>query len=155
MIDSIAFYVSILRRQFTAYCTEKLSEMDITQGQIFIIIYIGKRERCSPKDISQALKIDAGHLNRVLTKLIENEFVMQIKNKKDKRANIVSLTTKGKQVFKRSHELFHEWDEKVLSSLEQSEKQKLMDLLKKVTVYQNENKLDSVIKNYGRELEAT
>ena len=44
LIDSIAFYVSILRRQFTAYCTEKLSEMDITQGQIFIIIYIGKRK---------------------------------------------------------------------------------------------------------------
>ena len=131
LIDSLSFYISFLRKNFTEFCSEKLSEIGVTYGQVFIIIYIGKNEACSPKDISKALNLDAGHLNRTLSKLIENDFILQKKNENDKRANIVTLTSKGKEVFKRSYSLFDEWDDLVLSSLSDNEKEELMTLIKK------------------------
>ena len=136
LIESFAFYISILRKQFTAYCSEKLSEMDVTYGQLYIIIYVGKKKECSPKDISLSLNLDPGHLNRTLSKLIENDLIIQKKNDHDKRSNVVSLTDKGKEVFEISHNLFQEWDKIILSSLEDSDRQKLMELIKKITFYE-------------------
>lgn len=136
LIESFAFYISILRKQFTAYCSEKLSEMDVTYGQLYIIIYVGKKKECSPKDISLSLNLDAGHLNRTLSKLIENDLIIQKKNDHDRRSNVVSLTDKGKEVFEISHNLFQEWDQIILSSLEDSDRQKLMELIKKITFYE-------------------
>lgn len=138
MADSFAFYITVLRKQFTAYCFEKLSKMGVTYGQLFILIFVGKRGKCSPKEISLALKLDAGHLNRTLSKLVQNEFLLHQKNEKDKRANVISLAAKGREVFKKSHELFEEWDEAALSPLTDCEKQSLMELLKKLTSFQME-----------------
>lgn len=139
LIDSLSFYISYLRKNFTDFCSEKLSEIGVTYGQVFIIIYIGKNEACSPKDISKALNLDAGHLNRTLSKLIENDFILQKKNENDKRANIVTLTSKGQEIFKRSYSLFDEWDDIVLSSFTDNEKEELMRLIKKVAFSQREN----------------
>lgn len=139
LIDSLSFYISFLRKNFTEFCSEKLSEIGVTYGQVFIIIYIGKNEACSPKDISKALNLDAGHLNRTLSKLIENDFILQKKNENDKRANIVTLTSKGQEIFKRSYSLFDEWDDIVLSSFTNDEKEQLMTLIKKVAFSQREN----------------
>lgn len=139
LIDSLSFYISFLRKNFTEFCSEKLSEIGVTYGQVFIIIYIGKNQACSPKDISKALNLDAGHLNRTLSKLIENDFILQKKNENDKRANIVTLTSKGQEIFKRSYSLFDEWDDIVLSSFTDNEKEELMRLIKKVAFSQREN----------------
>lgn len=139
LIESLSFYISFLRKNFTEFCSEKLSEMGLTYGQLFIIIFIGKNEACSPKDISKALNLDAGHLNRTLSKLIENDFILQKKNENDKRANIVTLTSKGQEVFKRSYSLFDEWDDLVLYSFTENEKEELMRLIKKVAFSQKEN----------------
>ncbi|MBD7914788.1 MarR family transcriptional regulator [Clostridium sp. Sa3CUN1] len=139
MIDSLSFYISYLRKNFTDFCSEKLSEIGVTYGQVFIIIYIGKNECCSPKDISKALNLDAGHLNRTLSKLIESDFILQTKNENDKRANILTLTSKGQEVFKRSYSLFDEWDDLVLSSFTNDERDQLMKLIKKAVLSENKN----------------
>ena len=132
-LESFAFYISVLRKKFVTYCSEKLAEVGVTYGQLYIIIYIGRKKECSPKEISTFLNLDAGHINRTLSKLIENGFIIQKKNTKDRRANIVSLTEKGKEVFEMSHNLFKEWDKEILSSLEDDEIEKIMDVMKKIT----------------------
>lgn len=132
MIETFAFNISTLRKQFTKYCNDRLNELGISYGQLYIIIFIGRRNTCSPSDISTGLKLDAGHLNRTLNKLIENEFIIQTKNPNDGRAKILSLTDKGENVFRVSKELFTQWDQDVLSPLSEEEKSTLMQLLKKI-----------------------
>ena len=137
MTESFAFYVTVLRKLFTQFCTEKLAEINVTYGQLFILIFVGKKETCSPKEISLALKLDAGHLNRTLSKLTENGLLKQKKNEKDKRANIIGLTPKGQKAFEMSHDLFYEWDKVILNPLSDNEKQNLMELMKKIAFSQN------------------
>lgn len=43
MTDSFAFYITLLRKQFTKYCSERLNEIGVSYGQLYIIIYIGKK----------------------------------------------------------------------------------------------------------------
>lgn len=138
MIESSAFYISALRKHFTTYCSDKLSKMGLTYGQLYIIIFVGKKQKCSPKDISLALRLDLGQLNRTLSKLIENNFVLQEKNEKDKRSNVISLTKHGEDIFRESYNLFHKWDKLVLDSLTDIEKQTFIELIRKVALSQYE-----------------
>ena len=71
--ESFAVYISIIRKYFVSYCTEKISNFGVTYTQLFVLIYIGKNNECSPKEIVEYLKIDAGQLNRILTKLLERK----------------------------------------------------------------------------------
>lgn len=134
--ESFAFYISVLRKNFTQYCLEKLSEVGVTYGQLYIIIYLGKKGQCSPMEISKSLSLDAGHLTRTLSKLMKNDLINQTKNMSDRRANIVSLTEKGMQIFEMSHNLFYQWDEMILSSMDESDRQKLMEFMKKITFHE-------------------
>lgn len=138
LLDSFAFCVSVLRKKFAAFCTERLSQMDVTYGQLYIILFLGKREICSPKDISTALHLDAGHLNRTLAKMVTENLVVQTKSTVDKRASVVQLTAHGRQVYEKSRNLFQEWDTTALEMLTEEEKQTLMQLIRKVVFYKNE-----------------
>ena len=132
MTETFAFYISVLRKEFTKYCSETLSELNVTYGQLFILIFLGKKEKCSPKTLSTILKLDAGQLNRTILTLTKNGFLIQEKNQQDRRANILSLTDKGKQVFEMSHNLFYQWDEGALAPLSAAERQELLKLVKKI-----------------------
>lgn len=131
-MESFAFYISVLRKYFLEYCTEKLSEFDITYGQLFVLIYISKTTQCSPKEITEYLKLDAGHLNRILGKLIEKDCIEQRKSEEDKRVKIVTLTENGKNIVDKSRQFFYEWDREVLAELDDTSHQELMELMKKI-----------------------
>lgn len=136
-LKSFAFYIALLRKDFVAYCSERLAELGVTYGQLFILIYISKRRECSPKDICEFLKLDAGQMNRTLSKLIENDCITQRKSTKDKRANIVSLTEKGSKIVEISHSLFYQWDEKVLAGMDETNRQTLLEYMQSITLHQN------------------
>lgn len=129
-MDSFAAQVSALRRQFVGYCTQQLAQVGVTYGQVYILICIGKRGACSPKEIGQVLGLDGGHLNRTLAKLAEGGFVVQEPDPGDRRARVVRLTPKGDEVFALSHEVFHRWDEEILSPLSPQERGQLMEYLR-------------------------
>lgn len=132
MIDSFALYVSFLKKQFSQYCSKRLMEKGVTFGQLFIIIFVGKKGSCTPKEISQGLNLDAGHLNRTINKLVENNILIQEKNKNDKRSNIITLSDRGKEVLEMSYTLFYEWDNILLNSLETSEREILLKIMRKI-----------------------
>lgn len=134
--DSLSFYISLIRRCFTKYCTEELAQMDVgvTNGQVFVLLYIGKHENCAPKELARALGMDPGHLNRTIARLSEKGFLSQKKNERDRRANILSLTEKGQDVFRKSYELFFQWDDLAFYALSPQEKEELLSLLKKASL---------------------
>lgn len=138
LLDSFAFCVSVLRKRFAAFCTDRLSQMDVTYGQLYIILFLGKRECCSPKDISTALHLDAGHLNRTLAKMATENLIVQTKSTVDKRATVVQLTEHGQKVYENSRNLFQEWDATTLEMLTEEEKKTLLQLLRKVVFYKKE-----------------
>lgn len=133
-IESLALYVTLLKKDFVNFCMKRIKEYDISFSQLFIIICVGKKEGISPKEVSNILKIDQGQLNRSLNKLIDNEILIQKKNKNDARANILSLSDKGKDIFEESHNLFYEWDKEILKDIDKETYNELMLFLNKLTL---------------------
>lgn len=133
MVTSLAYYVTLLRKDFTDYCNQQLSDMGLSQGMLFFILYVGKHPSCSPKDLAQALQMDAGHTARSLARLEQGGFLLQEVNANDRRARVLKLTEKGESAFQLSHEMFIQWDNRIMTSFPEEERTLLMTLLQKLS----------------------
>ncbi|MFR7592085.1 MAG: bilirubin utilization transcriptional regulator BilQ [Longibaculum sp.] len=132
MERTIAYYITILQRHFRFYCQQELQRLGLSQGLLFFILYIGKHPQCSPKELTNALHLDSGHVTRSLSKLEKNHFIQQTINPNDKRARLLTLTKKGQNVFLKSHEFFYQWDQQTINNLSLVEQEQLLSLLKKI-----------------------
>ena len=129
MTRTLAYYVTWLRKDFADYCGRRLQEIGLSQGLLFFILYVGKHPDCSPKALAQGLRMDFGHVARSLTKLEQGGFIRQEQNPRDKRAHLLRLTDRGQAAFALSHDLFDEWDSRVLEQMERPEREQLLELL--------------------------
>ena len=132
MIETLAFYASAFRRDFSLFCNEKLKEMGLSEGLLFFIIYIGKHPKCAPGELAQNIHQDSGYTTRTIEKLVQGGFVIREKSQEDKRSYELFLTEKGQALFRRSYELFTEWDEKALKNISAEDKKHLFRILKEV-----------------------
>lgn len=128
MFQTLAYYSSVLHRDFTAYTSEKLEKLGLHFGLLFFLIYVGKHPGATPSDLTQTLRLDWGHSQRCITKLVENGFLT--KEKVGRRYQL-ELTEKGREAFEVSHQVFFDWDDLRLAALTAEERQTLFALLQK------------------------
>lgn len=129
MVNSLAYFLMMLRKQFTDYCNQRMHELGLSQGQLFFILYVGKHPGCSPKELALNLHMDTGHVTRSLVKLEQAGFLSQKSNIKDRRSRLLCLTEKGNEAFRISHEVFYDWDCQAMACLGQEERKLLLELL--------------------------
>ena len=129
MFNTLAYYSSVLYRDFTAYTSEKLEKLGLHFGLLFFLIYVGKHPGATPSDLTQTLRLDWGHSQRCITKLVDSGFLT--KEKVDRRYQL-HLTEKGQEAFEVSHQVFFDWDDQRLTALSEEERRTLFALLQKV-----------------------
>ncbi|MDO4330229.1 MAG: MarR family transcriptional regulator [Lachnospiraceae bacterium] len=132
MNKSLAYYVSILRREFVSSCNHQLQLYDLSVGLVYPILYIGNHPGCSPKNVILALHMDWGQGQRSLDKLEARGLLRKEKNPEDRRAYLLYLTDQGQEIFQKSREMTAAWDEEQLAILTDEEQRLLLQLLQKV-----------------------
>ena len=129
MFDTLAFQSAALYRDFSAYTGEKLEQMGLHFGLLFFLIYVGKHPGTSPTELTEALRLDWGHSQRCITKLVDGGFLTR---EKAGRRYRLDLTDKGRKAFAASHQVFFDWDDKRLAALTPEEQETLFTLLRKL-----------------------
>lgn len=130
-ISTLSYYTTELYKEFAAYTAEQLHGLGLNFGQMYFIIYVGKHPDCTPSELTKVLKLDWGHSQRSITKLVEDGFLTKEKN--CGRSYRLKLTEKGSQAFNVCHQVFFDWDKEKLGGLTSEEKQLLLNLLNKTT----------------------
>lgn len=129
MFSSLAYYVTLLRKDFKGYCNQRLQELGLSQGLVFFILYIGTHPGCSPGALAEALCMDSGHVTRSLSRLERGGFVLQETNPDDRRGRILCLQEKGEEAFRISHELFKRWDDEIMKAMPENDRRRLLALI--------------------------
>lgn len=132
MNPSLGAFALVLEKAFSAFCSRRLQEIGVTQGQLYFLLYIGKHPGCAPGELTRALHLDWGHAQRSLDKLAQDGFVRREKNPQDRRAYRLWLTQRGETAFAVSHQVFYDWDAAVLQALSPEEQRQLFALLERV-----------------------
>ncbi len=130
MFRTLAYFTTVLHRDFTAYTTRRLQELGLHFGSLFPLIYVGKHPCCTQAQLTADLGLDWGHSQRTVTRLVEEGFLTRTKSG---RAYRLDLSEKGKEAFRVSHQVFFDWDREVLCALNNDEREQLFTLLAKAT----------------------
>ena len=84
-------------------------------------------------EISGALKVSNGNITGIIDRLVKEGNVLRIAIEGDRRANLVSLTNKGKKQFE-EYAIAHEsWINVMLQNISEQDSQVLIDLLDSIS----------------------
>ena len=126
MLRTFSYACTVLYRRFTHYTSNRLHQLGLSFGTLFFLIYVGKHPGCTQSELTTDLRMDWGHSQRTVLKLVESGF---LNREKDGRAYRLTLSDKGRQAFEASHQVFCDWDEEALSNRTPEERTQLMTLL--------------------------
>lgn len=129
MFDTVSYCTTVLYRQFVAYTSARLEEIGLHFGSLFLVVYVGKHPGCTQAEMTQALRLDWGHSQRSVSRLVEDGFLLR---EKQGRAYRLRLSDKGETAFAISHQVFFDWDTAALKGLTEDERAQLSALLRKI-----------------------
>lgn len=137
--ESIGKYISQIYRKGGIFITKALAKEGIGSGQLMFLIELYKKDGRTQDDLSTSLNIDKGTTARALKKLEDENFIVRLKDERDKRAHNVYLTDKGKEVKSTVYGVFDELEDIMTQSLSHDEKETIIMLLKKICISTNES----------------
>lgn len=156
MNKRIGRLVSILYRKNQVYLNAALKPYDITSSEQSILMYLYKKNDVSQEEIGHYLQIDKASMTRTIQSLLEKGFVFKEKDAHDKRCNKISLTGKGRSMKKIIVSKLDEWNDFLMSDLEDQQMQMvfetLLEIVEKVEnldfkEWEKENGNDKSIRN--------
>lgn len=130
MEESLAFYITALRKNLTVYSDERLKQHGLTDGLFYYLIFIGKHPGCSFSEMAQYLHADNGHVTRCVVKLEQLQYVERCRDEKDHRHYHLTLTPSGEQIFAELHTLLYDWEQIICRDLSEEQKSGLFGLLR-------------------------
>lgn len=118
---------------------EHAIRVPITEGltitEIHTIVAVGLHERNTMGTVAARLSVALGTVTSTMNKLVAKGYVERTRDDEDRRKVLVSLTRRGREVF-RVHSLFHRrMTDEALSGLSEDEQRVLAQALGKVKAY--------------------
>ncbi len=96
-------------RDFTAGADQILEDLGMGRAHHRVLHFVGRRPGITVGDLLGILGITKQSLARVLTPLIEEDYVLQATGRNDRRQRLLSLTPKGETLERRLFERQREW----------------------------------------------
>lgn len=139
--------ITIIYKSYKNYLMYKLTDLNITPGQIPFILELMRSKKASQDDLANKLFVTRGTTAKALRKLDDEEIIERKTAANNRRKYDVFLTDKGKKTASEIEKIDKSWDEMVISHLNQSEdfenREEIIKLLKDLatsamTVYSQE-----------------
>lgn len=113
----------------TARSSRILKEWNLTNAQYDILSRIAEAKTLSQQELADQLLVTKANITQVIKRL---EQLHLIKKEKEWKTNYISLSEKGKTVYKESNQLLEEFQQDYFKKLTIEEKKQLLKLLRKV-----------------------
>lgn len=121
-----------ISRLYRGFITFQKWETDIPgagYGQIPILMGLSVHEGISQDELARHIQVDRTTLNRTIRPLIKNGYVESRPNPDDRRANIVTLTTRGEEIVPEIRESLIRWNRILLQNFTEEEREQFNSLL--------------------------
>ena len=120
--------ISILHNQKNSYMNVQLKEFGLSHGQAITLKIIYEENNIKQEYLNKRLQIDKSAVTRILKTLEDKGFIIKKTSKEDKRNHVLSLTSKGKELYPK----IKETTEMMIKDIDQNELILLEELLLKM-----------------------
>lgn len=135
--EPIGKYISQIYRKGGAHLSKELSIYGIGQGQLMFLTQLYKKDGINQEELTEILKIDKGTTARAIKKLEEVNFVIRERDEFDRRAYKIYLTDKAIKIKTIIFDVLRDYDERLVSSLTEDEKEIFTKILKQICINNN------------------
>lgn len=115
--------IGYLSRMAHRYFNEKLGELGIGSGQIFILRDLFDHDGIHQEVLVNHCQVHKANITRALSKLEENGFIRREADPLDKRANLLYATEKALSIKTEFLSIFSSWTEKLTKGFTEEEKE--------------------------------
>ena len=109
-----------------------MNALDLKVVDFSILMLVAANPEVNQKRIGQALDISAPNMAVTLDRLVERGWVQRVRSNKDRRAQHIHLTTKGRDLVQRAEKISLTMEDAALRLLSSAERALLIELLMKV-----------------------
>jgi DNA-binding MarR family transcriptional regulator len=117
------------RRAFAEHIGKPL---DLSPVEFSALVLLAFNPGTTPKQLAEALAMVAPAVTVLLDRLEKRGLIERARSNSDRRAQIVSLTTTGRELALQAHALSMDMEHEVLGALSAAERAILIELLQKV-----------------------
>jgi DNA-binding MarR family transcriptional regulator len=107
-------------------------EFDITIAQWRVLAQLAEQQKLYSKDIGAITSMDKSKVSRAVKALESKGYIQRKTDSKDNRAAYLSLTEKGKALYKNIAPKALQWERQFIAVLESKEHKELMKILEKL-----------------------
>ncbi|NLY20893.1 MAG: MarR family transcriptional regulator [Tissierellia bacterium] len=137
---------SVFYRQYQAYINREMKDYGINFSECEFLIKIPNSDEIIQRELAESLICDNAIVTRSLQKLEKKELIKRINSTEDKRAILVSLTDRGRDIKKIGLEKRRFWKNSIMEDVPEEEKQLVFQFFKAMV-----NKALIVNSNFGGE----
>jgi DNA-binding MarR family transcriptional regulator len=112
---------------------EEAGPLDITPVQEALLLILSRRENLDQKTLAELVALDRSTAGNVIDRLEKRKLIARVENDKDRRARLVSLTSRGKSLSEKLRPIAQRAAERLLRPLSPLERSEFIRLLRKVT----------------------
>jgi DNA-binding MarR family transcriptional regulator len=112
-----------------------VSEFGLNLGEFDVLATLRRSGQLSPTDLFSALMISSGTITHRIDRLEKAELVKRIPDPSDRRGTLIVLTDKGLNLIEKAVDAHVANANYIVSILEESERESLMRLLRKLLLY--------------------
>lgn len=131
-MQTIGYEICQSARKVYQYLDSLFSEFDVTPEQWVIIKCLLQKEGISQKELSIAVRKDQNTTKAIVDKLTDKGYIHRVGNPMDRRAFILTLTPKAKEIAPKLAKLDSQMIETLKSGISEEELESFYQTLKKI-----------------------
>lgn len=129
---SVGRLISIIHRYTHTHVQKQIEQYGIGSGQFFFLMKLYQHEGINQETLAELLFVDKATCARAVKKLEEQGYVKRIRDQHDKRAYLLYLTDKAKQLKPSIKKALRQWTTHLLMGFSEKERQHLFDYLERI-----------------------
>lgn len=126
--------IMMAARGHNIYLNRHLNDLNINTTQLHLLFEIAHQNNINQEKIASRCNINKGAVARSIQKLEEKGLVERKIDENNRRQNIVSLTSKGKETLDKCIERLNEWESEVYKDIDVIDKEILKKALKEIII---------------------
>ncbi len=93
--NQLCFPLYLCAKEVTRRYAPFLDELDLTYTQYIVMMYLWEQQKCTVKEMGEALLLDPSTLTPLLKKLESKGYITRTRSETDERSLNIALTEKG------------------------------------------------------------
>lgn len=111
---------------------EMLDELALTPVQVYALVCLLEDGQMSKKVLGERIFTELSNLNGLIIRLQQRELIVEVTNPSDRRAKLIDLTDKGRDVARAAQQLSRAAGNLFLERLDEEERAVFLDLLRRL-----------------------